>query len=365
MIAEPLRELTEPTFRAPLAANRPAARSARRRARGAVLWGGAAFVLATFVLSAALETVLPQLRDPEYGYRLVRTRALQAQNPDRPLVVVMGTSRTANGVDPKAVNDRPEAPLLVNFGLSGAGLAHLRARLAALQDDGVRPSAALVELSLASLTVEGVHAARLTAADLRRMEPHAADPGRLRSAWRDARLDPWSAHRVIIMNHADPLLLPKSERLDHYWKHTDRYGFDAYPTNGADAERPRRLAARRASYEALARRACVDPRPDADVRGLVADCRAAELPVAFFTTPESPEFRSWYTPESRARLGEYVRALGAELGVPVFAAADDYTESDFADGHHMLPPAAARFSRGLADRHLGLWLASLSKGGTP
>lgn len=364
MIAEPLRRETGPAIRTPLAATRPA-RSARRHARGAVLWGGACFALATAGLSATLETVLPQLRDPEYGYRLVRTRELQAQNPGRPLVVVMGTSRTANGFDPKAANARPGSPLLVNFGLSGAGPAHLRARLAALRDDGVRPNAALVELSLASLTVEGVHTARLTAADVRRLEPHVADPGALRSAWLGARLDPWSAHRVVIMNHADPLLLPKPERLDHYWKHTDRYGFDAYPANGADAERPRRLAARRASYEDLARRACVDPRPDADVRGLVADCRAAGLPVAFFTTPESPEFRSWYTPESHARLGEYVQGLAAELGVPVFRASDDYAESDFADGHHMLPPAAARFSRDLVAGHLEPWLASLPKGGAP
>lgn len=360
MIAEPLRGLKEPILRPPLTSTRPAPRSARARARGAVLSGAAAFVFATLGLSAALETVLPQLRDPEYGYRVVRTREQQKRHPGRPLVVVLGTSRTANGFDPKVANDRPGGPLLANFGLSGAGPAHLRSRLAALRADGVAPTAVLVELSLASLVVEDVPAAKLTAADLPRLGPDAP-----RAAWLRARANPWQAHRIVIMNHADPLLLPKSERLDHYWKHTDRYGFDAYPTNGTDEQRPRRLAARRATYEPLARAAQVGPRADAAVRGLVADCRAAGVPLAFFATPESPEFRSWYTPESRTRLDEYMRAVTAELGVPVFAAPDDYAEADFADGHHMLPPAAARFSRELAERHLGPWLASLSKRGTP
>lgn len=359
MIAEPLRGLTEPALRPPLTADRLVTRSARARARGAVLWGAAGFALATLGLSAALETVLPQLRDPEYGYRLVRVREQQKRHPGRQLVVVMGTSRTANGFDPKAAAVRPGAPLLFNFGLSGAGPTHLRSRLAALRADGVRPSAVLVELSLASLVVEDVPAAKLTAADLRRLEPDAP-----RAAWLRARLQPWHANRVVIMNHADPLLLPKSERLDHYWKHTDRYGFDAYPANGADEQRPRRLAARRATYEPLARGARVGPRADAAIRGLVADCRASGTPVAFFTTPESPEFRSWYTPESRMRLDTYMRGLTAELGVPVFVAADDYAESDFADGHHLLPHAAARFSRDLA-RHLGPWLETPSKGGAP
>ncbi|MBY0459123.1 MAG: hypothetical protein K2V38_17445, partial [Gemmataceae bacterium] len=37
----------------------------------AVGWGVGLFALATAAYSAALETRLPQLRDPEYGYRLV------------------------------------------------------------------------------------------------------------------------------------------------------------------------------------------------------------------------------------------------------------------------------------------------------
>ncbi len=50
--------------------------------------------------------------------------------------------------------------------------------------------------------------------------------------------------------------------------------------------------------------------------------------------------------------------LSDELGCPVFEAPTDYAEEDFADGHHLLRPAARRFSRELAARHIGPWLAS-------
>ncbi len=349
-----------------LQTRRLARRTAQRggtsaRARGAVLWGAVLFVLASGVLSAAVETVLPHLRDPEYGYRLVRMRVQQKAHPDRPLVLVLGTSRTANGFSPVAAgaND-PAGPLPFNVGLSGATPSRLRLTLAALRRDGVRPGTVAVELFPTSLAAdEPPDAPRLAASDLGELGPHA------RRAWLAARLNPFSAQRRVIVNHLAPELLPKEQRLDHYWRNTDRFGFDPYPAHTADAERPRRLAERRATYQPLAQNAHVGPRADAAIRGLVADCRAAGTPVAFFTTPESPEFRSWYTPESRERIATYLRSLTADLGVPVFAAPDDYAEADFADGHHLLPPAAARFSRELAERHLRPWLAGLSKGETP
>ena len=72
-------------------------------------------------------------------------------------------------------------------------------------------------------------------------------------------------------------------------------------------------------------------------------------------------FRSWYSPESQAAVAAFCRTLTEELGCPVFAAPEGYAETDFADGHHMLPPAARRYSRDLADRHLKPWLAQALK----
>src|SRR5579871_2487773 len=74
-------------------------RSVRARARAAVLAGGAAAAAAQVGLSAAVETVRPHWRDPEF---FLRVRTLSAQTgwaareaPGTPVVVVLGSSRPA------------------------------------------------------------------------------------------------------------------------------------------------------------------------------------------------------------------------------------------------------------------------------
>jgi hypothetical protein len=339
----------------------------RRSARRAILWGVAVAVLAHAGLAVALETVLPQLRDPEYGYRLVRVREQQRLHPDRPLVLVMGTSRTAYGFDPGAADlpDRPGSPLLFNFGLLGGGPVHIRSRLSALREDGVKPDAVAIELFLAALTIDAPAdtlflplAAKMTAADLRRLEPELENPAAMRRAWRAARLDPWQAQRLVIVSRIEPDFLPWHQRLDHYWTDVDHFGFDPYPVTRVDDQRPRRLAAVREVFARAAARPQVSASADHAVRALLTDCRTSGVRVALFTTPESPTFRSWYTPESRAALTAYTRALTAEFGYPVFEAPQDYAEEDFADGHHMLPATAARFTRHLTEHHLKPWLAT-------
>jgi hypothetical protein len=175
------------------------------------------------------------------------------------------------------------------------------------------------------------------------------------------RLNAWHGQRLAVMSHVAPDWLAWQQRLDHYWLSTDPFGFRPYPVHKADEMRESRAADMRGLYEWPVRALRVGASSDRALRGLVSDCRAAGVPIAFFLTPESPTFRSWYTAESRAALSAYLRALSAELGCPVFAAPEDYAEGDFADGHHMLPHAAARFTRHLADTHLRPWLAEVRK----
>ena len=336
-----------------------------RSARRAVLWGAVVVVLAHLGLAALMETVLPQLRDPEYGYRLVRAREQQRLHPDRPFVLVLGTSRTANGFNPTAAGnpDAPGAPLLFNCGLSGASPVHLRAHLARLRADGLEPDALLVEVFPVLLVVDrpddvecSLSRPKLTAADLRRLD--LANPLAFYARWGADRLNAWHAQRVVLVSHFAPGWLPWGPRLDHYWKSVDRFGFDPHPVNRVNELRESRTAVTRASYSKAARELRVGESADRALRALVADCRASGTPLAFYIMPESPTFRSWYTPESRAALGAFTRRLTEELGCPVFLPPDDFAEEDFADGHHMLPHAAARFTRYLTERHIKPWLAT-------
>jgi hypothetical protein len=265
-------------------------------------------------------------------------------------------------------SDEPGSPLAFNFGQSGARPVHLRLTLQRLRADGVRPAAVLVELFPATLIVPGPadglfadSAGRLTAADLWRLEPYLDDPAALRLRWAEARVGSWYTQRQVIVSHLAPEWQPWPRRVDFQWTMTDQWGFCPYPVNKAQERRAERQGRTREEYRAALDHLRVSALSERAYRDLVADCRAAGVPVAFFVTPESPTFRGWYTPESRAALAAFCRVLSDELRCPVLDAPGDFTEDDFADGHHMLPHGAERFSRRLAADHLKPWLAGALK----
>src|SRR5215469_94733 len=84
----------------------------------------------------------PQIRDPEHGFKLARLREQLVAKPDRPLVLLLGSSRSGVGLDPQQFGaDRAgnPPPLVFNFALSGAGPIRHLMLLRTLLDEGVRP----------------------------------------------------------------------------------------------------------------------------------------------------------------------------------------------------------------------------------
>ncbi len=357
-----------PRLRAPqvvVSPSPPGATARRQRARRSLLWALGVVVAANLALAVTVETALPQLRDPEYGYRLARVREQVRAHPDRPLVVIVGTSRTQNAIDPDAMGlpDRPGSPLVFNFGISGAIPVRERLVLSRLLDDGVRPAAVVVELFPATLPIHGPadylfldSAAKLTAGDTRRLSPYLADPEALRRRWARERLNTWSSQQPVIASHLVPNWQPWRMRIDHEWESLTAAGFSPYCGGEVDSKRAERRALMHTEHSHFLRGKPVSELSDRCYRDLVADCRTRGIPVAFLTLPESPAVRAWYTPEAHAALWGYVHTLGAELGCPVFSTPANYTEDEFADGIHMLPSAARRLSRELAERHIKPWL---------
>ena len=327
---------------------RPVGNRPHDRARAALVIGAATFATAVIALALTVETVKPEWRDPEYGHRLKQLHALRAANPARPLVLAVGSSRTQMGVSPAAVGT-PDA-LVYNFGQSGAGPLRMHLTVERLAAEGVVPDVLLVEFFPAAFAHDGPAeeqlkelTARLSFADVRRVEPFAADAGALRRRWAGERLRSWHALRLVLMSHAQPNWLPWRDRLDFQWTLTDPLGFAPYPHDTvSEPDRDRGVKRVRDQYAGLMSDFKIGAMSDHVFRDLLERCRGRGVRVVVFRTPEGPSFRALAAPAEPA-----VRAYLAGVGVPLIEPTGDYAETDFADGHHLLRPAAERFSRQL------------------
>ncbi len=343
-----------------------------RRARAAVLFGLAIVVAAQISMSAAVETVKPEWRDPEYGHRLKRLQSLVRENPHRPLALALGSSRTQMGLSPAAIGfpDEPGSPLIFNFAQAGAGPVHMRLTLGRILDAGIRPDFVLVEFYPVGLIADGPAeevlkswGPRLGLGDLRRLEPHCRDAGSLSREWAANRVAPWHSLRFILLSHWQPKLLPWHQQQAFLWEGMDRFGWTPFPYEPVrDDLRLKWTEQVRDEHQAMLKDLHIGASSDEALREILLRCRCDGIPVAFYLTPEGPAFRSWYSPRTIATVASYSERLNRELDVPLFDSTVGFAEEDFSDSHHLLKSAAARFSRKLAEEHLRDWFKRESAG---
>jgi hypothetical protein len=334
-----------------------------RRARRAVAFG-LLFLLAFHLgLNLALDTVKPEWRDPEFGWRMKRLAELDHSRAGRPLVVALGSSRTQMGFSP---SDMPAGDATVfNMGQAGAGPLYQLLNFRRVLDAGIRPDVVLIEIMPPALSNDAPaellfakQVPKLGYRDLARLAPYCDDPGVLRRQWAGVRVAPWYSLRFYLMSHALPGFLPWQQRVDFQWRMMDATGWSGYPFDAiSDADRARGVAAVRKDYEEGLKAFRIAPRQDRVLRDLIERCRCEGIHVGLYRMPESPTFRSWYPPQVRMLLNEYMAGLSREYGVPVFDASDWLPEEVFADGHHLMKAGGREFSRRFGRECLGPWLA--------
>ena len=127
----------------PVAAPR---RRARSRARLALALVPPAFALVLTAAWVGAEAVAPAVTDREYHASLRVARAARAAHPDRPLGVVLGSSRTAWAFEPELLPESVAGAYWVNVSQLGSGPTLNRLILHRLLRDGVRPAVAVIEV---------------------------------------------------------------------------------------------------------------------------------------------------------------------------------------------------------------------------
>jgi len=335
--------------------------SGRRRrtfakARSAMLWLLAGFVTIQLVFDMAMERWQPVLRDPEYGYKLNRLRTLLRAQPGRPLILVLGSSRTNLGICPTAMQPSmgslANAPLVFNFSINGAGPRLQLVTLKRLLADGIRPERIVLEVLPPMLHQDDAYNEeiwlninRLSLADLRTLVRYSDHPFVLIRHWVRSRLLPCMTHRYwLMMRYAHSWLRFDPERPQD-WRNLDRLGWECYHRQNVDAEEYRRgLQAAHDEYAHSLNQFRITPAPDRVYHGLLNLCRQERIPVLLLLMPEASQFRAWYGPEATRGIDAYIAGLSREYHIPAVDARTWMPDALFFDGHHLLPVGAVDFS---------------------
>ncbi len=340
---------------------RPASVFARRRGAASALLAGVVGVLVIHATALVLlDSALPQLRDPEYGRRAAALRHRIAEHPGRPLVLVVGSSRTCMGLNPTAWEGvRPNGPdradpLLFNMGLVGGGPIIELMALRRAHADGFRPDVVVFEFWPPFLREDGpfheparIDHNRLFKGDVPLVRSYFSDPAATEAQMRYDRLHPLYETRHRLLAQLAPRWQPWSRRMDLAWGGLDGWGWlpgvDEYPPKPVD--RAARLAHCEPIYRGQFADYSVHPLADRALREAVGLARDKGAKVALAYLPESTEFRSWMTPEAERRAQEYLATLRRDLNVPVIDARLWMDDGYLVDGFHLSRQGSAEFTR--------------------
>ena len=321
-----------------------------RRARRTVLSFIAAVLFVNIAVSIVMDTVAPSLKDGEYMARRERILARTAANPDRPLAVVLGSSRTDFGIRPLA-EDR--GPLVCNASLVGAGPIMELLALRRLLHDGIAPQSLIVEYWPPFLR-------GLDYSEFLRLDPHryfpgdepfirdyAPNPEVVLGLMREYRRTPIWSDRHQLINHVLPGWLPYDKRIDGNWSRVDAAGWLPGYASIPPEVRVQQLRQNAQHYQPLLADYSVGQAAERALREILATCRERGIAVTLLWMPESSELRAWYSPAALAKSQAFLAMLQHEYGVPAIVARDWMPNECFSDGLHLTTDAAAAFTHRL------------------
>src|SRR5262245_15699708 len=300
-----------------------------------MLWTLALFVAIQATFWSVKEFARPELRDPEYVHKLKRLRQRLRENPNRQLVILLGSSRIAFGVRTELldVNRVPasDEPIVFNFGMTQCTPVLERLMLRRLLDDGVRPDCVVIEF-LPSVQVarheqaeEYIHPVRLSWSDLRLLERFTDRPARLRLHWLEAQLMPCFTHRHVVLNRYAAGWVPEGNRFDDNWHGMRDWGWTPREQfrlpRSAEAQQKHR-ANRLPKLTELFQNWFVSGESDIALRETLSLCKAMGMRAALFWGPEPGWVRPCCPAEVVERIDAYLRCLQAEFGVPIIDGRD-------------------------------------------
>ncbi len=332
----------------------------QQHAKQALAWAALIVLGSHVILNLHLDFQHPEAYDPEFGARLAMLQARRAEAPERPLLVLMGSSRTVQNFLPETLPPFHLAdgrqPVVFNFSHLGAGPVMNLIELRRLLRAGVRPDWLVVEIMPSQLgdNVQRIQTVTATLADLPIVDDFAP--------WWQAygiyvrqRLAPWYKHRLFLLhellaNWLPPTELAPTERVEigplggDYSAHTQHIPDEQTRRQGVVCARSSyRPALQSFRFADISLRA---------MRELLDLCRQERIPAVLLFAPESREFRAWYPRGVWRQIEEYATDLSNIYEVPLVDARTWLEDGDFLDGHHVHVGGAEKFTRRLGEEVL-------------
>ena len=323
--------------------------------RRCLLWGLGAWLVISVGLLVRVQVTRPDLIAPDFAVRLQKLRQRQAEHPDRPLWLVVGSSRIRIGYCPEAVEplgERQGRPVLVfNFAHNGMGpiLQHLYLRR--FLREGVRPALLVLEVMPMYLHHEPDHF--LTRFVLAPEWPAAASyvsvPSLARNLARQQEEVYAAAGRSLFPGDLRQLVHEDSR--SRVGRALELGGPGRLRDTITASDREQRLEVQRAAYRWRAAPVIAE-RAERALRDSLELCRREKFEVVLLLTPEGDSFRQLYPPGAEETIGAFVRRLGAETRTTVVDARRWLVEEDFFDGQHTLRRGTEKFTRRLHEEVL-------------
>jgi hypothetical protein len=288
--------------------------------------------------------------------KLQRLRERQVEEPEFPLVLMLGSSRTLVGIRAGRMQSTPDGrpALAFNFGLQGGGALMELVCLRRLLDAGIRPDLLFVEILPLLFNQPGTHPVeeewlrgeRLSISELAFSRSYHSDPSRLYYQWVKVHWFPWTAYRGAL-GGAPPGIRDWGSWMDaHGWNHH----FLA-PLTAEYRQRLTRETIKQYSGAVGEFRLALGPAQA--LSDLLDLCRQQGIRTVLLLMPEGSAFRGMYTPSARAGIDDFVGELSRKRDLRLIDAREWVEDDGFWDSHHLLPTAADAFS----DR---LWREALS-----
>ena len=331
----------------------------RRACRNEALVALGGFVVLAVAFVVVMDVRCPFWTDREFAARRQIVLNRKSEHPERPLLVVLGSSRVGAGFVPEELDpiydDHGRQVTVLNFSHLGVGPRMNLLQLQRLLRDGIVPDYLLVEFMPALAHHEPMVLSQLAVSDVGVLVRHW-DGEQLFGKAAEYRLTAMSRYRANCLQSVAPL-----------WSTGERVTLHE---NGGDCDwvRPSIIdAAKREELCQLVHEQCadsmanwrVDPLADGAMRELLAVCREHGIRVAIVLFPESSTFRSWYGDGAEKRMQEYLMSVSEEENVSIFDERAAIPDDAFIDPHHLSAEGASRFTATVERRLLRPFVARL------